>query len=81
VHSAALGGYRGKSEAAHILAQAGGASRAGGEGYRGIHPPRSSPPRRATSPLGFFLANLQSRLGKRSFWDEKAWRSCASRSS
>jgi palmitoyltransferase len=67
LHWAAI---RGKSEAAHILAQAGGASALEARDTEGSTPAQLATEKGHKS-LGFFLANLQARLGKRSFWDEK----------
>ena len=67
LHWAAI---RGKSEAAHILAQAGGASAQEARDTEGSTPAQLATEKGHKS-LGFFLANLQARLGKRSFWDDK----------
>ena len=67
LHWAAI---RGKSEAAHILAQAGGASALEARDTEGSTPAQLATEKGHKS-LGFFLANLQARLGKRSFWDDK----------
>ena len=67
LHWAAI---RGKSEAAHILAQAGGVALLEARDAEGSTPAQLATEKGHKS-LGFFLANLQARLGKRSFWEEK----------
>jgi palmitoyltransferase len=67
LHWAAI---RGKSEAAHILAQAGGAKLIAARDVEGQTAPQLASEKGHKS-LGSFLANLQDRAGKESFWNTK----------
>lgn len=67
LHWAAI---RGKSEAAHILAQAGGTKLIAARDVEGQTAPQLATEKGHKS-LGMFLANLQDKLGKDSFWNTK----------